>query len=204
MFNLDIFWPFEWPKPCLLGCLHRDWYQYLKAVLFVRHTRSPHTQGKFKYLFIFSATLCATHVHSYRTLQYKHSSYTFNAKGFPAGPGTLTALLSVCMLYSHHHVITSCLFSVGKKGLYDYWSLPRIINRFRLKFTEGKRAWYMWCDGASERKPNRNVTRFMPFCKKKKPRLSNTQWNLPSILWFAQKNKRDALCFHSFSNIPTV
>lgn len=170
---------------------HPYWDKQLKNVLFpcymttLPHCKSPHAQGKFKYLFIFLATMCYT-CSQLQNCPVQTRLRHIQCRSFPSRPRDLC-----CYSMSAYFALSSSLdllqrtvcfgWSARKKRPYN---LPRIINRLRLKFMEGERAWCVRCDGVSVGWEKAQQKRDQVHATRRKKQLkqqSNTKWKIRKI-----------------------
>lgn len=172
-----------------------------KTLPYCQHCKSPHTQRKFKYLFIFRANKTYSQLQNcpVQTRQRRH----IQCKSFPCWLGDLRCYEYECYITIVAGLASiNCLFWLECKKEKSVWLLT-FSPRLGLSFTDASSASVMWRTvGWAERKPNRNVTRCHPVKNNNKKLLkqqSHTKWNFPPIFCFAQ-----LLCFHSFPNKPKV
>lgn len=130
-----------------------------KTLPYCQHCKSPHTQRKFKYLFIFRANKTYSQLQNcpVQTRQRRH----IQCKSFPCWLGDLR-----CYEYECYITIVAsinCLFWLECKKEKSVWLLTFSPRR------RASSASVMWRTvGWAERKPNRNVTRCHPVKNKKK------------------------------------
>lgn len=171
-----------------------------KTLPYCQHCKSPHTQRKFKYLFIFRANKTYSQLQNcpVQTRQRRH----IQCKSFPCWLGDLR-----CYEYECYITIVAsinCLFWLECKKEKSVWLLT-FSPRLGLSFTDGERARRLWCDGLSgglresQTETWPGATRLKTTTKKLLKQQSHTKWNFPPIFCFAQ-----LLCFHSFPNKPKV